>query len=302
MDLPSSDMLEILESIPQEEIVEELIFLRSEKVKLSELKIEQRTFKYLKKLGVYNAFIPSEEKKWLMFNFTEQIVLRIGETLWKYGFDAEMIKSVVNVLISDNWVLDFINNKLLQSQFSALSILNSKRISFLEYCIIEKQESPNLRTFTNLDAVIIAAFSSDEPFSMIFNQSGEWGIYSNLFSEGSNSQYKKSLFKNTFVSITFKEILDELIYPKRESSVILNPNLAGKKRMDTLISKGFDYKTLRELEIDSEKVVPEVIEHPISTNIGKLKSSYSNHDILIKVRNSKVSSIKQLVLKSIKNQ
>jgi hypothetical protein len=77
MDSPYFDVSRFLVSLSQYELVEELLVLRGEKAKLSEVKIDQRSFKYLKKLGVFDSFLTSESKNWLSFTYTEQIILRI---------------------------------------------------------------------------------------------------------------------------------------------------------------------------------------------------------------------------------
>lgn len=300
MENPYFDVAHFLKRLEQNHIVEELMFLRSERKRLAEIKIDQRSFKYLKKLGVYSCFLHSDEKKWLAFNFTEQVLLRISETFWSYGFEAEMIKSIVEVLMSDNWVIEYINESLLINKLSSENLHDRKDqcISFLEYCLLEKQQSPNLRSFTNLEALIIAAFSSNTSLSIVVNQNGEWCVYSPSSDNSASSfSFKEDMFNHTFMNITFKGLLDELITPKRQHSPILNPNLSGRKNLDSLISKGFDYKEVRDLEMGTTKINTELIELPTTTNIGKLKASYANHDILIKVRNSKVSSVKQLIIK-----
>jgi len=304
MDFPFFDVSRLLAALTQMEIVDELLFLRGENSKLSEVKIDQRSFKYLKKLGVFDSFIPSGNKKWLSFTYTEQIVLRISETLWKYGFDIEMIKSVVQVLLSDNWLQELIQSQLLTKGVSTESILENKSEppSFLEYCIVEKKQHPNLRPITNLDALLISTFALSKSISLIVNQDGRWTVFAETGdADTSKLEFQKSLFQNSFVNITIKGILDELVIPNRKKSSILNPNLAGRKNLDALISKGFDFKDIRELEIDNESIEIEVNELSPSTNIGKIKNEYANQDILIKIRMSKVTSVKQLVIKKINN-
>lgn len=305
MPIPHFEAAHFLKSLNANEIVEELTFLRSEKLRLSKLKVNKRAFKYLKALGVFSSFLQSsDEKKWLGFTSTEHVLIKIAETLWKYGFTAEKIKSVVDILLSDNWVLDYINQTLLNEQLTIKSLMENRvqKMTFLEYCVIEKQKTPNLRTFTNLEALLIAAFNTDIPISIVINQSGEWGVYSTLPNPYLTSfSFKETLFQNTFINITFKEILDEIFKSKHKSSCILNPNLAGTSNVEALISKGFDYKTIRDLEIDSTEIETELFELPINTNIGKLKASNANQDILVKVRNAKVTSVKQLVIKNHKN-
>ncbi len=300
MDFPFFDIGRLLAALSQMEIIDELLFLRGENSKLSEVKIDQRSFKYLKKLGVFDSFLPSGNKKWLSFTYTEQIVLRISETLWKYGFDIEMIKSVVQVLLSDNWVQEFIQSHLLPKSVSTESILENKGEppSFIEYCIVEKKQHPNLKPITNLDALIISTFAFSKSISLIVNQDGRWTVFAETGdADTSKLKFQKSLFENSFVNITIKGILDELIIPNRKKSSILNPNLAGKKNLDALISKGFDFKDIRELEIDNENIELEVNELSPATTIGKLKNEYANQDILIKIRMSKVVSVKQLIIK-----
>lgn len=295
MDSPYFDVSRFLVSLSQYEIVEELLVLRGEKAKLSGVKIDQRSFKYLKKLGVFDSFLTSESKNWLSFTYTEQIILRITETLWKYGFEVESIKSVVDTLLSDDWLQDYINTHLLPIKLTAETIHGKEYEipSFLEYCVLEKMKNPNLRAFTNLDALLISSFASNVSISLILNQHGEWLVLAGT----DTSKLSKSLFKYSFVNITLKGIFDELIIPNKVKSPILNPNLAGRKNLDSLISKGFDYKDIRQLEIDNDNLEFECIELPANSNIGKAKNEYANQDILIKIRHSKVSSVKQLVIK-----
>jgi hypothetical protein len=304
MAFPYFDVGRFLEALAQKEIVEELLVLRGENSKLSEVKIDQRSFKYLKKLGVFESFLPSGNKKWLSLTYTEQIVLRISETLWKYGFDIGMIKSVVEVLLSDNWLQEFIRKKLLAKSVSTESILESKAQtpSFLEYCILEKQKHPNLRTITNLDALVISTFNFSKAISIIVNQDGKWAVFAETEdTDVSKLKFQKALFQNSFVNITIKGIFDELVIPNRNKSSILNPNHAGRKNLDALISKGFDFRDIRELEMDNENIYFESNELSPATNIGKAKNQYANQDILIKIRGSKVASIKQLVIKKTNN-
>ena len=300
MDFPHFDVGRFLEALSPKGIVDELLFIRGENSKLSELKIDHRSFKYLKKLGVFESFLPSGDKKWLSFTYTEQIVLRISETLWKYGFDVDMIKSVVDALLSDNWLQEFIRKILNENSISPETILGSKDQTppFLEYCILEKKQHPNLRTITNLDALIISTFAFNKSISIIVNQDGRWTVFAETDdADASKLNFQKSLFQNSFVNITIKGILDELVIPNRNKSSILNPNLAGRKNLDALISKGFDYKDIRELELDNENIDVELNDLSPDTNIGKTKKQYANQDILIKIRGSKVASVKQLIIK-----
>jgi hypothetical protein len=301
MYFPYFEAAYFIESLTEEEIVDELLFLRGTKAKLSEVKVDQRTFKYLKKLGAFDYFLISEDKKWLSFTYTEQIILRISEMLWRYGFDIEMIKSVVQVLLSDNWLQDFIGNNLFAKGVSAASILenNDKTPSFLEFCIIEKKRNPNLKTFTNLDALIISTFASSKPISIIVNENGRWSVFAYKDdSELVKLNYQNSIFNDSFVNITLKSIVDELVMPNRIKSPILNPNLAGRKNLDELISKGFDYRDIQELEMDSENIELGVNKPPTTSNIAKLKNEYASQNIVIKIRSSKVVSIQQLVIKN----
>jgi hypothetical protein len=114
-------------------------------------------------------------------------------------------------------------------------------------------------------------------------------------------KFQKALFQNSFVNITIKGIFDELVIPNRNKSSILNPNHAGRKNLDALISKGFDFRDIRELEMDNENIYFESNELSPATNIGKAKNQYANQDILNKIRGSKVASIKQLVIKKTNN-
>jgi hypothetical protein len=301
MELPNFDANHFLGSIKQEEIVHELLFLRVKKSKLSEVKVDQRTFKYLKKLGAFDSFLNSDDKKWLSFTYTEQIILRISETLWRYGFDISMIKSVVQGLMCDSWLQEFIGTHLLSNSISAASILdnNAKTPSFLEFCIIEKKKNPNLKTFTNLDALVISTFAFSKPISIIVSEGGKWSVFADTGnSETAKLNFQNSIFHGSFVNINLKSIIDELVMPDRVKSPILNPNLAGRRNLDALISKGFDYRDIQELEMDSENIELELNKLPPTVNIAKLKNGYANQNIVIKIRGSKVASVQQLTIRN----
>lgn len=297
--LSAINLGDLLENVPETNLVEELQFLRNSNYKLSELKIDARIFKYLKKLNVFEALLPAaEEKKWHQFNLTECIMLKITETLWKYGYDSTVIQLLVNELVSDSWVRDYVNQTLLNKEIQMSQSENySPAIPFLEYSILERQKKPNLRSFTNLDALIIIAIISENPVSIVLNDKGNWRIFTGLKpSEPDALINPDSIFKNTFVNLTIKGIIDSFLSEIVRNSPILNPSLSIRKNLDKLLSKGFDFQTARDIDLESETLHTELVKHDPKVNIGKLKTQFSNQDILIKIRDSKTASIQQLVI------
>jgi hypothetical protein len=298
MDNLCFDIEGILNEIPENELVEDLSFLRGEKLKLSELKVDLRNFKYLKKLGVYDSFLPSDQKKWHFFNLTERMMLKLTDIFWQYGYSPETIKDIVEVLISDSWLEGIIKKLLLKGADNSLNY-SSNSPSFVEYCVLERKLSPNLRAFTNLDAVLIAAFASKNPVSLIVNGKGQWRVFTGFgFSDSLEYGFQESLFRSTFLNISITSIVDSFLDSEAGDSKLLRPIAALKGRYDTLISKGFDYATLRNVEFDNSDIRCELVSVPVDANIAQLKNQYSNQDIIVKVRKSKVSSIQQLIIKT----
>jgi hypothetical protein len=294
------DLQERLQNVPHKELVEELKFIRHFSLKLADIEIDKRAFKYLKKLGVYEAFIKDAEKKWQFFNLTEWLVLKISDTLWRFGYAPDVIKSIVETLVSDSWLEDFIKSLLQFSDRNELitSKSASEPISFIEYCVLERKNKPNLRAFTNIDALLIAAFATDKPISLMINDFGNWRLFTGLSVENSlEVKFHESLFKASFISISISNLIDAFIEKSSGKSSFFSPDSFVKRNFDSLISKGFDHQTFREIEIDRKDVQFEFLDLPVDSNLSKLKNQFANQEILIKIRNSKVSSLKQLVIK-----
>ena len=303
MDLPHFDIRPLLTPLPQKEIVGELLYPRDNTLKLSEVKIDKRSFKYLKKMGVYDSFLPSGPKKWHLFTITEQVVLKIAEVLWKYGFDDKVIKSVVEALVSDNWLKQYLHEGLFSTTPPASSVLanDNPSTTFFEYCILERQRNPHLIAFTNLEALIVSTFISRQPISIVVNQYGRWRVFSGLDKADLLSlSFQETMFRSSFLNISLKEVVDELFVPNHKPSPILNPNSATGKNIGSLISKGFNHQDVREIEMDNPNIELEIRELSKSANIAKIKNEFSDQDILMKVRQSKVVSVKQLVIKKVK--
>jgi hypothetical protein len=294
------DLLGRLKNVAHDELVEEIKFIRHFRLTLTDIKIDKRAFKYLKKLGVYESFLKDTEKKWQFFNLTEWLILKISDTLWRFGYDPDIIKNVVATLVSDSWLEDFIKSLLQASKTNELVTAKSasEQMSFIEYCVFERKNKPNLRALTNIDALLIAAFATQKPISLMINSDGNWRIFTGLSVENSlEINFHESLFNSSFINISLTNLIDAFIEKNLANSSFFSPDSIVKRNLDTLISKGFDYQTFREIEIDKKDVQFELLTPPVDSNLSKLKNQFANQDILIKIRNSKVSSLKQLLIK-----
>lgn len=292
---------QLLRQVPFAGMLEELQFIRRYQSRLSDTNIDARTFKYLKKLGVFDSFLPADGKKWHQLNLTEQVLLKISETFWRYGYETVVIKSIVNGLLSDSWLFAYINDILLADNTKVTKVNDDRASSFIEYSILEKMSKPNLRSFTNLDALIIAAFTLEKPVSIIVNGKGRWGVFSGVQNKTSKEvDILESVFSESFVNITIKGIVDSILIQQANKSPIINPNVATRKQIESLISKGFGYKEVMDIEFGNDDLETKLIDLPVTANLGKAKNDYANQNLLVKVRDSKVSSVKQLVIKNLK--
>lgn len=292
----------LLEAIPVDDVVADIRYLRNcNKLKLNELHIDVRVFKYLKKLGVFSSFLQSDSGgARYYFNLTERMLLKIAEVFWRYGYKPEVIKSILDGLLLDNLVSPYINGKLLNDVNESISrIVNKKEEgTFLEYAVIERRRKPNLRTFTNLEGLIIAAIAVEPTISFIIDNNSNWGVVNRQWSTPEIiNQSGNSYIVESFVNITIKNIVDSYVGNLDRDSPILNPSAISKRAIDVLIKKGFDYKTIRDLEFDGIDTNTTVAQLEPTVSISKVKAQHSNQDILIKVRDSKVASIQQLVIK-----
>jgi hypothetical protein len=292
----------LLEAIPVNDVVAEIRYLRNcNKLKLNELQLDIRTFKYLKKLGVFSSFLQSDSNgSRYYFNLTERMLLKIAEVLWRYGYKPEVIKSILDGLLLDNLVSPYINARLLSDAKESISrIVNNKEEgTFLEYAVIEHRRKPNLRTFINLEGLLITAIAVDPTISFIIDNNSNWGVVNRQWStQEIINQDGKSCKVESFVNITIRNIVDSYVHNLDRNSPILNPSAILKRTIDTLIKKGFGLKTMRDVEFDGIDTNTTVIELEPRINISKVKTQYSNQDILIKVREFKVASIQQLVIK-----
>lgn len=303
MDSYILDVIPLLEHVKPTEIVNELLALRRQNLRLNKTRLNKRSFKYLKKLGIFDSFLPSDFPKWHSLSITEQVAIKIAETFWNYGFEVKVIKRIIEVLLSDTWLKKYIRDYLLDSKATIRGVLDNDQnnLSFIEYCFEEKKIKPPLVPFANLDALIISAITSPKPISIVVNKVGMWRVFTGLEkSDLLELAVQESMFRNSFINITIKGVLDELFFQNKELSLILNPNLAGQAKLDSLIRKGFDYKDIRELELDNPSVEIEVVDHGERTNIAQLIRKFSDNDVLVKTREGKISSIKQLVIKKLK--
>ncbi len=275
----------LLENLIEQQVVSDLQYLRGEKLKVIDLKIDTRIFKYLKKLGVFTSFL-QDSNNWQFFNLTERMLLRIAEIFWRYGFSPEIIKGVVDLLISDNWVKPFIENKLINGTKRAISkiVNNEESHSFLEYAVLERKRKPNLKAFTNLEGLLISAIAVDNSISILINCNGDWKLI--------NKQSKLE-DGDSFVCVSITSIVKSYI---GNDSVFLDPNKATNRNIDSLIRAGVDYKTFLDLEFDGTNTETVLNKLPTTANIGKVKTQFSNQDIVLKVRDSKTVSILQLVI------
>lgn len=67
--------------------------------------------------------------------------------------------------------------------------------------------------------------------------------------------------------------------------------------MDLLLRKGFDAASIRQAQYDNEGLIIEPNELEPNINLNKVKNQYSNQDIVLKVRDSKVKSVNQIIIR-----
>lgn len=279
----------LLDKIPDSKLVAYLQELRSFKLKVKELGVEKSAFNYLKRLGMLDGLFMDEQKGWQHFNMTERVLIKISEILWHYGYNVEVVRSINAMLLSDDLLQGKVQ-KLMSVPYDKLLANTDGTVSFIEYSILNNAQKNRIKSFTNLDALIILSIELNAPVSLVIDGLGTATILSEVY----DFPDVDSFFHTTFLSIPIKAVFDTYIKELRSDSPLLNPNETAKRRVDTLLRKGFDVKTIREVEYANDKVQIEEHDLPTTANIAKVKSQFANQDILIKVRNSKIQSIKQL--------
>lgn len=290
-----------LGTISNYKIIAYLSELREFSIKVSELKVEKTAFHYMKKMGFFSAFVSPEAKGWQNFNMTERVLIKICEILWRYGYDTSKIKEIVSSLLNDDWINQKINSLLDMGPYNYVGIEqkpDAPSMSFVEYCVLQKSVSNRIRLFTNLDALIILAIELKKPVSIIVDGKGDYIPF--VGSELPSKEYSKYLFQifqSTFLNISILDVFDTFIPEVSTNSPLLNPNLIARKRVDLLLRKGFDAASIRQAQYDNEGLIIEPNELEPNINLNKVKNQYSNQDIVLKVRDSKVKSVNQIIIR-----
>ena len=283
----------LFEKIPESKLVLYLKELRMYELKVKELGVEKSAFNYMKRLGIFQPFMNSEPNGWQYFNMTERLLIKLSEILWRYGYEVDTIRHINSVLLDDSWLLSKINSLMASAPVSYEHFKQGadSNMTFIEYCLAQKNKLQRIKFFTNLDALIILAIEFRIPISIQINGKGEFHIYSGIESELLKAQ---DIFHSSFLNIPILEVFNTYIPELKVSSLLFNPNENGIRRIDTLIRKGFDAKTLREVEFSNESLSIEEEDLPLTANLGKAKNEFANQDLIVKVRQSKVVSIKRL--------
>ncbi len=305
-----NDGLEILAGGSRhEELSKILEVLRSPLFKLSETNLNKPIYNLWKKQGLIEKLIrKTDERVWNKFSIMELVILYVVNILWNMNIDNKIIKEVIDKMLDDEYVENLdsvywywkVAEQIAEEEGKdpkkALALLKPK-IDLLMYLTTQQEQNPHLPLITRIEALIIGSIRTDRPYSILLFDNGEVEFFqTDVFTDEFNQSLLPNLFKRSFTNISIGGIVSNILSKDSTTTKSFNTLIPDNNIITKLIENGFDIETINELfgkrndlAYVEEKLDPKV-------NIGKLRSEKANQDILIKVRDGKINSIRRIVI------
>lgn len=305
--LESEDIREITNIICSGGLINTLKVLRMPILKLSETNITKHSFFQWKNAKYLDALFPAsideinnpdkkKTKGWNKFSILDLTILSIVNILWERNLDYKIKEFVELFLLGDDFdkqIKMFVNedSKIIEEAF-----LKNNESTLLNYMFMQKKESPHLPFISNIEGLIIATFKLNKPHSIIIYEDDtiEFLITSSFMDVLNRINYREMLEK-TFLNISIKEIVENIIYGKYRQSTIGKQN----NLIDKLINIGYDNITIKEIFENKNQIYFEEEKIDVKKNLESvfLENRNDDQDIILKVRSGEKVSLRRIVIK-----